>query len=31
MLAKISICDLQKTSFFIKQIYVRVRLPRTFQ
>jgi len=31
MLAKSSICDLQENSFFNKQIYVRVRLSRTFQ
>jgi len=31
MLAKFSICDLQETSFFNKQIYVRVRHFRTFQ
>ena len=31
MLAKFSICDLQETSVFIKQIYILVRLSYTFQ
>jgi hypothetical protein len=30
MLVKFSICDLQETSVFIKQIYIRVRLSHTY-